>query len=154
MDARDLVNYYNVPSNCKKCGGVMVFKGVGEYQCEDCHALDWDDYGKVRNYIEKHKGATAAEIEGAIGVPQRTIRRLLKDARIEIADGSKVFLKCEVCGAQIRSGRFCTACEVNVHRNLEAQYREALHAHTKIFGRGESGETGQRRFMRDGKNVD
>ena len=42
--------------HCKKCGGIMVFKGVGEYHCEDCNAVDYDDYGKVRLYIEEHDG--------------------------------------------------------------------------------------------------
>lgn len=149
MDAKDLMNSYNIPYNCKQCGGVMVFKGVGEYQCEDCNALDWDDYGKVRNYIEKHKGATAAEIEAAVGVSQRSIRRMLKESRIEIAEGSKTFLHCEVCGKNIRSGRFCPACEMAVHRNIEQQQREALHHDMKGYGQGETGETGHRRFMRD-----
>ena len=54
------VNTYNRPTYCEKCGGVMVFKGVGEYECEKCGALEYDDYGKVRNYIEKHMGANAA----------------------------------------------------------------------------------------------
>ena len=56
--------------------------------------MDYDDYGKVRGYIEANKGATAAQIEQAIGVSQRTVRRLLKDGRIEITEGSKVFLRC------------------------------------------------------------
>ena len=53
---------YNIPRVCKECGGVMVFKGVGEYRCEDCGVVDYDDYGKVRCYIESNKGATAAQI--------------------------------------------------------------------------------------------
>lgn len=51
------ITTYNRPTYCAECGGVMVFKGVGEYQCEKCGYLDYDDYGKVRNYIEKHMGA-------------------------------------------------------------------------------------------------
>ena len=146
-----LIDYYNVPRTCKECGGVMIFKGVGEYHCEVCGDVDFDDYGKVRLYIEEHKGATAAEIEGAIGVPQRTIRRMLKESRIEIAEGSKVFMHCEICGKGIRSGRFCPECEVKVHRNMEAAQREALHKEIKGVGMGAQGEEGQRRFMRDGR---
>ena len=149
MDALDILNSNNIPYSCKQCGGVMVYKGVGEYQCESCDALDWDDYGKVRNFIEKHRGATAAEIENAVGVPQRTIRRLLKESRIEIAEGSKVFLHCESCGKNIRSGRLCVECEVNAHRMLEAQYRESLHSDMKGYGQKEKGDSGHRRFMRD-----
>jgi len=143
------IDLYNIPRVCKVCGGVMVFKGVGEYQCEDCQAIEYDDYGKVRRYIEEHRGATAAQIEEAVGVPQRTVRRLLKDGRIEIAEGSKVFLRCELCGKAIRSGQFCPECEIKVHRKLEASQREQLHKNEQGFGMdSKEVSEGQRRFKR------
>lgn len=147
----DLMNYYNIPRTCKSCGGVMVFKGVGEYHCEDCGEVDYDDYGKVRLYVEGHRGATAAEIESAVGVPQRTIRRLLKEGRLEIAEGSKSFLSCEICGKSIRSGQYCPECEINVHRKMEQQQREALQQskHAQGYGGPQKAEEGQRRFRRD-----
>lgn len=143
-----LLNHYHVPHSCKQCGGVMVFVGVGEYHCEQCGEVDYDDYGKVRLYIEKHKGATAAEVEAAVGVPQRTIRRMLKESRIEVAEGSKTFMHCELCGKQIRSGIYCVECEMKIHRNMEAEQREKLKKDAKGYGMGKSGDEGQRRFMR------
>ncbi len=140
---------YNIPRVCKMCGGVMIFKGVGEYQCEDCNAVDYDDYGKVRCYIEEHRGATAAQIEEAVGVSQRTIRRLLKDGRIEVAEGSKTFLRCEICGKSIRSGQYCPECEIKVHRNLEAKQREMLHKNEHGFGMEQKASEGQKRFKRE-----
>lgn len=53
---------YHIPQVCLNCGGVMVFKGVGEYRCEECGNVDFDDYGKVRQYIEGHPGANAAQV--------------------------------------------------------------------------------------------
>lgn len=145
------LNENNIPLVCAKCGGVMVFKGVGEYHCEDCGYVDYDDYGKVRLYIEEHKGATAAEIELETGVTQRSIRRMLRESRIEIAEGSKMFLHCELCRKEIRCGRFCSECETKIHRNMEEQQREALRNCVKVkgFSSAEGGEEGQRRFMRD-----
>lgn len=140
---------YHVPRICEKCGGVMIFKGVGEYRCEDCNELAYDDYGRVRLYIEEHKGATAAEIESAIGVPQRTIRMMLKEGRLEVAADSRTFLQCEICGKQIRSGRYCPECEVAVHRNMEAEQREKKKKEMQGFGQNQKGEDGQRRFRRD-----
>lgn len=146
------IEYYNVPRTCKECGGVMVYKGVGEYHCEDCNSIAYDDYGKVRLYIEAHRGATAAEVEGATGVQQRTIRRLLKEGRIEVTENSKEFLKCEVCGKPIRSGRYCSECETNIHREIEANRREELRKNKNAqgYGKREKGESGQKRFVRDG----
>lgn len=114
---------YHVPRICTECGGVMVYKGVGEYRCEDCNRLDFDDYGKVRAYIESHKGATAVEIEQCTGVSQRTIRQMLRESRLEIAVGSRMFLYCERCQKPIRSGVLCTECETSQHRILEEQMR-------------------------------
>lgn len=150
MDEFGILEKYHVPQVCKECGGVMVFKGVGEYHCEDCKAVDYDDYGKVRLYIEGHPGATAAQVEDSTGVSQKIIRRLLKEGRIEVAEGSKSFLRCEVCGKSIRSGQFCPECEKKVHNRLEEQQRAFNQKNTKGVGMGQIGDEGQRRFMRNG----
>ena len=126
----------------------MIFKGVGEYRCEECKAVDYDDYGKVRLYIEEHPGANAAQVEDNTGVSQKIIRRLLKDGRIEVAEGSKSFLRCEVCGKNIRSGQFCSECETKVHHRIEAQQRAINQKNAKGIGMGQKGDEGQRRFMR------
>ena len=140
----------NIPTYCEKCGGVMIFKGVGEYECEECGNLDYDDYGKVRNYIEKHPGATSAQASAATGVTQKSIRVMLKEERLEIAANSSVFLKCESCGAQIRSGRFCKKCEATYHRDLEAQARAERSADFTGYGmERQKGEEGAKRFSRD-----
>lgn len=143
------IDQYNRPKECAKCGGVMVFKGVGEYECEDCKAREYDDYGKVRLYIEAHKGATASQIEAGTGVSQRSIRQLLRDGRIEVARDSKVFMKCELCGADIRSGRFCPACEVKYHQSVEAKLRAQKSSNMTGFGMGKNTDNGEKRFRRD-----
>lgn len=157
MDSRRLkladeligLDQYHTPHFCDKCGGVMVFKGVGEYRCEDCANLAYDDYGKVRLYLEKHRGATAAEVEIETGVSQKTIRLMLKESRLEVTDDSKAFMLCEGCGKKICSGRFCPKCEVEHHRNLEEQHRKMRNEHVQGHGMGKGpGEEGEKRFSR------
>ncbi len=148
LDAVILDDYHR-PINCPVCGGIMVFKGVGEYECEDCHQVEYDDYGKVRLYIEKHRGATAGEVEQETGVSQKTIRKLLRDERIEVTPDSRAFLRCEVCGEPIRSGRYCQKCQVNVNRRIEEQARAKKKNMTGVgMGTG-TGEEGARRFIRN-----
>ena len=139
---------YNRPICCKDCGGVLVYKGVGEYRCEDCGALDYDDYGKVRNYIEQHSGATAAEASQATGVSQKKIRIMLKESRLEVAADSNIFLRCEICGVNIRSGRFCPKCEAEYHRRIEAEAR-ADRKNMAGYGTEETTQEGVKRFQRD-----
>ncbi len=143
------IDIYNRPTLCKKCGGVMVFKGVGEYKCEECGELDYDDYGKVRAFIERHQGATAAEVEANTGVSQKTIRHMLKESRLEIAHGSAAYLKCEICGTNIRSGRFCPKCELEYHRRREEEQRKLHKNFDKGFGMAEKGAEGEKRFKHD-----
>lgn len=147
------MDQYNRPKLCKNCSGVMVYKGVGEYQCEDCKAIDYDDYGKVRLYIETHKGATAAEAAMATGVPRGKIMQMLKEERFQISEDSKTFLKCEVCGKMIRAGRFCSVCEAKYHQAVEAGLREDATERKKKFISGHSVVTevavGEKRFKRD-----
>lgn len=142
------LNVYNRPEECPECGGVMVFKGCGEYQCEKCRYTAFDDYGKVRNYVEQHNGVTAAQAAEATGVKQKTIRTMLKESRLEIADGSNTFLKCEMCGVALRSGRVCSKCEVEFNRKMESQLRQRQKKMAG-FGMGREGEEGSKRFVRD-----
>lgn len=124
MEALDLSNY-NRPYECVECGGHMVFKGVGEYECEKCKALAYDDYGKVRTYIEANPGANLAKIAEQTKVGQRSIIQMLKESRLEVAQGSCSFMKCTVCGADIRSGILCHNCEVAYNRGLEEKLKKA-----------------------------
>ena len=149
MEALGITNY-NRPYVCDNCGGLMEFKGCGEYECEDCHTKGFDDYGKVRNYIELHRGANAAEIESKTGVTQKSIRQMLKESKLEITADSVAFMRCEICGVNIRSGRFCPKCEASYHKEKEKQMREKL----KGFGLENEEERrerqkGEKRFLRD-----
>lgn len=140
------IDTYHRPYVCEKCGGVMVFKGVGEYHCEDCKFVAYDDYGKARLYLEKHHGATIAEVEQHTGVAQKTIRQMLKENRLEIAQDSATFMKCEICGVSIRGGRMCPKCETEYHHQLEADQRSQKAVHG--FGKAVPDEEGAKRYKR------
>ena len=105
-----ILNQYNKPIRCEKCGGEMIYKGVGEYRCERCKRLEYDDYGKVRNYLEEHRGATTAEISTETGVNQKDINAMLREERFYVSTDSRAFIACEGCGVTIRTGRYCITC--------------------------------------------
>lgn len=146
MEALGICNY-NRPYVCKACGGLMIFRGVGEYQCEDCFDVDFDDYGKARIYIEQHPGATASDISDNTGVTQRSIRQMLKDGKLEVAADSKIFIKCEICGIDIRYGRFCDKCEAEYHRGIE-QRKRAEHSLSGYGAERDRMDKGEKRFVR------
>lgn len=147
---KSLIDSYNRPLTCEGCGGIMVFKGVGEYKCEDCGSVEYDDYGKVRNYLEKHAGATTADVSDATGVSQKSIREMLKEARLEIAPNSNTFMKCEICGTVIRSGRYCSRCESAYHKEIEEKARSSRNLNMTGFSTERTtGEEGAKRFTRE-----
>ena len=91
------------------------------------------------------------EVEEATGVPQKTIQRLLREGRLEVAEGSRVYLYCDVCHKQIRSGRFCPECETKMHRSMEAKQREVSRQNNVqgFSSNQKTSDDGHRRFVRD-----
>ncbi len=145
---------FHEPVICPVCGEHFTYKGVGEYQCEKCGRVEYDDYGIVRNYIESHKGATVVEISAATGISQSVIHGLLRQERLQVASDSRVFLNCKSCGKEIRSGMYCPTCaklaEAAEARKKAAAEREARKAHMAGYSAdGLKGEEGAKRFRRD-----
>ncbi|MBR6451675.1 MAG: flagellar protein [Lachnospiraceae bacterium] len=141
---------FDIPTVCKECGGDMVYRGVGEYACEKCGALAYDDYGKVRNYIEQHPGATQANVSEGTGVSRAKIKQLLLEERIEVAPDSPIFMHCVLCGADIRSGRYCEACAAKVKHD-EAKIAKKVRDYQKKAGfvnDAYADREGRRRFER------
>ena len=152
MDNTKLFQYmqiYEVPTVCKNCGGVLVYRGLGEYRWEKCRTDAFDNYGKTRNFIEENPGASAIDIEKNTGVSKLAIREMLKESRFEVKEGVKSFLRCENCNAEIRSGRYCEKCENDIHLQIEKQQRDKLRENLQGFLVSEAEQKGQRRFVRD-----
>lgn len=74
-----------VPVRCSQCGGRLIYRGLGEYQCEKCGGPEYDNYGKVRAYLEKHPGASVPAICQATGLTRAEISRLISEDRFWLA---------------------------------------------------------------------
>lgn len=151
MRAIQLSEDQGIPVVCRECGGVLVYKGLGEYRCEECGISEFDDYGKVRNYLEKNKGANVANISAETGVSRKSIRQMVKENRFEVIENRGGFLRCEMCGVEIRSGHFCPKCEEAFHRKVEAEARNERQRNKTMAGYGEArqGDEGSKRYTRE-----
>lgn len=139
----------HAPLTCSKCGkAAPEYKGVGEYRCSECGFIMYDDFGIVRNYLEKHSGATQSEVSRATGVSMDTIRYFLKEDRLEVSATSAVMLSCEICKSPIRSGRYCEACARKVRISGEAEKAASHKSNLSGYGRSAGNEKGARRFIR------
>ena len=112
------------PVYCEECGGKMFYQESGIYQCEECGNIALDDFGKIKEYLEEHKGATMKEISAATGVEMKIVGMFLDDGRIQIPKGSKIFISCKRCGCALRSGRYCEDCTRELGSQLKGAFDE------------------------------
>lgn len=140
----------SIPTKCAECSSADIkYKGLGSYECSKCGHIMYDDYGKVREYLEDHRGATVLEVSDATGISKGKIRKLLEEERIEIAPNSAVFIFCEKCGKPIRTGKYCDSCaNERAVSFANAQKEEAAKPRIQGFGVSRTDGKGAKRFNR------
>lgn len=62
-----------IPVECEFCGGDIEQNSKGEFFCVACGKENFDDFHKIRNYIEKYGPAPAVVISRNTGVSMKTI---------------------------------------------------------------------------------
>ncbi|MCR4851723.1 MAG: hypothetical protein K5870_10740 [Lachnospiraceae bacterium] len=95
---------------CSKCKGNVKQIRSGEYECVNCGNIEYDDFGKVRKYLEENGPQTKEKIILETGVSREVVNEFLAEQRLEVAPHSEKTLKCTVCGKPIQSGLICSAC--------------------------------------------
>ncbi len=95
---------------CARCGKIFQYSGIGLHLCQACKELDAKEFDLVKDYIYSNLSATVKDVAMATGVRVRRIKGFLQDGRLLIPDNSAIFLNCECCGANIKSGRLCREC--------------------------------------------
>ena len=133
------------PEICELCGGKMFYMGSGTYQCEDCHNIVMDDFGKVKAFLEENGASPAVVISESTGVPLDIINIYLRTGRLEIPEGSKYFINCERCGCSIRYGRFCPECAKILAGGIKAVFNADVGEKPKI--KPKSDMAGQMHFI-------
>ena len=89
------------------------------FQCPACGRKERTDFGKVREFLEIAGPQPAVIISEETGVPLKVIDKFLREGRVEIPDGSPVYIRCQGCGTDIRYGRFCPDCMLRLSKSLQ-----------------------------------
>lgn len=95
---------------CQRCGRIFHYSGFGHIYCDLCREVDTKEFETVKDYLYSHPLATMLEVEDNTGVIMKKISNYLREGRLEIPEGSPIFIKCELCKAEIRYGRVCPTC--------------------------------------------
>ncbi|NMA67554.1 MAG: hypothetical protein GX957_15195 [Clostridiaceae bacterium] len=94
-----------------------------EEVCPPCSILEEEEFKQIKEYLALHPGASSSELVSQLNVTLKSIKRYLKEERLEIIGDNKGFIRCELCGVSLNSGRFCPSCfrEGNALRLKEAK---------------------------------
>lgn len=103
---------------CENCGGLLKDAGLGIYICSQCGHEMLSEFGKVKKYIEENGPSNAYKISQGIGVSVSKIDKYLRQGRIEIPEGSESYISCEMCGTDIRYGKYCPTCATKLKKQL------------------------------------
>lgn len=111
------------PIECA-CKGRMLYMGSGKYRCRECGQEELDDFGKVKDFLEKNGPTPALVVENATGVRREVIEYFLKKGKVEIPEGSRYYLKCQRCGCSLRYGSFCSWCAKELAGDIQHMFSE------------------------------
>ena len=131
---------------CSECSGVMRYRGGGIYRCETCGHEVLDDYGKVRQFLEKRGPSNVFEISAGTGLSRSVVNRMLKEGRLQVSAHSSVNLLCARCGMPIRYGEYCNRCQSEISE-LDARNRKK--GVYNVFNSEQETGDGKMRFLND-----
>ncbi len=103
---------------CKKCGRLFMYYGVGHMYCPSCAKADSIIFAKVKEYLYEHGASSLKEVALATDVSEKKIMTYLREGRLEIPEGSDIFIRCEACNIEMRSGRYCPECANKMIHNF------------------------------------
>ncbi len=107
--------------NCAKCGKIFQYV-AGPPICPRCREKEEQDFQIVKEYIIENPKSNMIDVSNETGISARLIEKFIKDGRLMLSEDSPIFLKCEKCGAEIKTGRFCSGCS----RNLSQAMRSSI----------------------------
>ena len=104
--------------NCKNCGRLYNYIGGVYRLCPECMRKLEEKFQEVKDYIEDNPRADMREISENCDVSTRQIEQWIREERLSFSDDSPIGIACEVCGATIRTGRYCERCKNDLANRL------------------------------------
>lgn len=111
--------------NCKNCGRLFNYLS-GPSICPVCRSEADKKFAQVKEYIRENPGVTIQMVADDNEVSVQQIRQWVREERLEFAENSPVGIECEVCGATIRTGRFCDSCKGRMKNDFSSAIRKPV----------------------------
>lgn len=116
--------------NCAKCGRIFQYL-VGAPICPKCKDKEEEEFQLVKTYIYDNKNANMMEVSNQTGVQMKLIERFIREGRLMLSEDSPIFLRCEKCGTQIRTGRYCQTCSTSLSNEIRMGAAQTPSENTK-----------------------
>ncbi len=110
--------------NCVKCGKIFNYI-TGIVICPVCKSQLEELFQVTKRYIRDKPHANIAEISEECDVSVKMIHQWVREERLIFAEDSPIGISCELCDANIRTGRFCDSCKAEIQHNLGGAYNNA-----------------------------
>ena len=108
--------------NCRKCGKMFNYIG-GQQICPACKEVAEKKFQEVKEYVREHKAASMTQICEDCDVENKQVQQWVREERLVFSDESPIKLSCELCGTQIKTGRYCDKCKKETANNISAAGR-------------------------------
>lgn len=105
---------------CKLCNGILRDLGFDTYTCSHCGQESLSDFGSIKKFLEENGASTALQISEGTGISVNRIERYLREGRIEIPEGSEIYIPCLKCNTDIRYGKYCPACAAQLTKQFQS----------------------------------
>jgi len=133
MEKLEMLMIESKPTSCSQCGDRVFYIGKGKYICRTCESMNFDIYGKVRNFMRKNEKSSILYMSQAIGVDEDVIEMILGMEQVPILKDSKYFLECIHCGCSIRDGKSCAFCKREVAGDIRGLMYEDFQRKRRIL---------------------
>ncbi len=127
------------PTYCSHCGERVYYIAGGKYSCKTCGNLNFDAYGKVKNFIEKNGMSSIIYMSQTIGVEPELIEMILEQGEVTIPKESKYYLECINCGCSIREGKYCSFCKRDIAGGIRGLMYEDIQRNKRFLNPDMSG---------------
>lgn len=86
--------------------------------CPSCREELEDKFQEVKTYIYDNPEASIQQISEECEIEIAQIKRWIREERLTFSEHSVIGIECEVCGAIIKTGRFCERCKADIAKGL------------------------------------
>ena len=103
--------------NCRKCGRIFNYM-EGTPVCPNCMKELEERFQQVKQYIYDNPRANINVVAEENDISVKQIKQWIREERLTFSDDSPVGIECEICGTNIKTGRYCNNCKKTLEKTL------------------------------------